>query len=75
MSKAIHLYQLDIDPITGQHLLTLTQRHLKLAVEHSHCETTLSRRAEICKEIEAIRAERDSIIASLRQQAKLQVAI
>lgn len=55
MYKPIHLYQLDIDPITEQRLLSLTQRHLKLAVEHSHRQTSQSRRSEICKEIEAIR--------------------
>ncbi|XID95435.1 hypothetical protein ACF3MZ_13360 [Paenibacillaceae bacterium WGS1546] len=75
MSKPIHLYQLDIDPITEQHLLSLTQRHLKLAVEHGRRETTPSRRLEIGKEIEATRAERDSIIAGLRQQHELRGAL
>lgn len=65
MSKTIHLYQLDIDPTTEQHLLSLTLRHLKLAVEHGRSETPPSRRAEIRKEIEVIRSERDSIIATL----------
>lgn len=74
MTKPIHLYQLDIDPTTEQHLLSLTQRHLKLAVEHGNRQTSFERRAEISQEIEAIRAERDSIIASLRQAAELQVA-
>lgn len=32
--KPIHLYQLNSDPATEQHLLELTLRHLKLAVEH-----------------------------------------
>ncbi|MFC6647725.1 hypothetical protein [Paenibacillus rhizoplanae] len=35
MSKPIHLYQLDINPAAERHLLSLTQRHLKLAVEHA----------------------------------------
>lgn len=72
--KPIRLYQLDINPTTEQHLLSLTQRHLKLAVEHGRRETTPSRRAEIGKEIEAIRVERDSIIEGLRQQQELRVA-
>lgn len=75
MSNPIHLYQLDIDPTIELHLLTLTQRHLKLAVESGNRQTSPERRAEIGKEIEAIRAERDSIIASLRQQQELQVAL
>ncbi|MEK4210801.1 MULTISPECIES: hypothetical protein [Paenibacillus] len=75
MSKPIHLYQLDINPAAERHLLSLTQRHLKLAVEHGHRQTTLDRRTDITKEIEAIRAERDSIIAGLRQQQDLQVAL
>lgn len=75
MSKPILLYQLDIDPTTEQHLLSLTQRHLKLAIEHGRRQTSPNRRAEIGKEIKAIRAERDYIIASLRQQAELQVAL
>lgn len=75
MSKRIHLYQLDIDPTIVQYLLSLTQRHLKLAVEHGHLQTTSDRRSQIDKEIEAIRSERDSIIASLRQQHELQVAL
>lgn len=74
MSNPIHLYQLDIDPATEQHLLSLTQRHLKLAVEHGNRQTSLNRRAEIGKEIEVIRTKRDSIIANLRQAAELQVA-
>lgn len=74
MTKPIHLYQIDIDPATEQHLLSLTQRHLKLAVESGHRQTAPERRAEIGKEIEAIRAERDSIIANLRQAAEIQVA-
>lgn len=73
--KPIHLYQLYIDPATEQQLLSLIQHHLKLAVEHGRRETTPSRRAEIGKEIEAIRAERDSIIAVLRQQHELRVAL
>ncbi|GGG88647.1 hypothetical protein [Paenibacillus radicis (ex Gao et al. 2016)] len=40
MSKPIHLYQLDINPAIEQHLLSLTQRHMKLAVEHSRCQTS-----------------------------------
>lgn len=75
MSKPIHLYQLDIDPVIEQHLFSLTQRHLKLAVEHGRRQTSPDRRAEIGKEIEAIRAERDSIVASLRQQQELSVAL
>lgn len=74
MSKPIHLYQLDIDPATEQILLTLTQRHLKLAVEHGKRKTSPYRLAEIGKEIEAIRTGRDSIIANLRQAAELHVA-
>jgi len=40
MSKPIHLYQLDIDPATEQHLLSLTQRHLKLVLESGHRQTS-----------------------------------
>lgn len=74
MSKPIHLYQLDINSPTEQNLFSLTQRHLKLAVEHGHRQTSKSRRSEIGKEIEAIRVERDFIIGGLRQQAKLYAA-
>ncbi|GAA3403442.1 hypothetical protein ACFFNY_35665 [Paenibacillus hodogayensis] len=73
--KPIRLYQLDIDPASEQHLLSLTQRHLKLVIEHGHRQTPPDRRADIGKEVEAIRTERESIIASLRQQAELQVAV
>lgn len=74
MTKPIHLYHLDISPSTEQHLLSLTQRHLKLAIEHGRRQTPPDRRAEIGKEVEAIRTECDFTIASLRQQAELQVA-
>lgn len=74
MSMQFHLYQLDIDPITEQQLLSLAQRHLKLAVEHGNRQTSTERRAEIGKVIEAIRTERDSIIANLRQATEIQVA-
>lgn len=74
--KLIHIYQLDINPATEQHLLSLTQRHLKLAVEHSRRETTPERRAEIREFIEAIRSERDTIIDALvRSQQELRVAV
>lgn len=68
MSKPIHLYQLNIDPTTEQHLLSLTQQHLKLAVEYGRRQTSQDRRAKIRKEIEAIRTERDSIVFHLSQQ-------
>lgn len=75
MTKPIRIYQLDIDTTTEQQLLSLTQRHLKLAVESGNRQTSPDRRTEIGKEIEAIRVERDSIIANLRQQHELQVAL
>jgi len=71
MSKPIHLYLLNIDPATERRLLSLAQRHLKLVLESGHRHTSSKRRAEIVQEIEAIRAERDSIIARLRQVAEL----
>ncbi|GAA0133487.1 hypothetical protein YSY43_03270 [Paenibacillus sp. YSY-4.3] len=55
MSKPIHLYQLEINLTTEQHLLSLSQRHLKLAIEHGRRQTPPDRRAEIGKEVEAIR--------------------
>lgn len=75
MSKPIHLYQLDIHLTTEQQVLSLTQRHLKLAVEHAHRQTTPHRRDEIRQEIEVIRAKRDSLIVNLSQQQELQVAL
>jgi len=72
MSKPIHLYLLDIDPATERHLLSLAQRHLMLVLESGHRHTSSKRRAEIAQEIEAIRAERDSIIARLRKEAEMQ---
>jgi hypothetical protein len=72
MSKPIHLYLLDIDPATERRLLSLAQRHLKLVLESGHRRTSPKRRAEIGQEIEAIRAERDSIIARLRKEAEMQ---
>lgn len=74
MSKPTRLFLLDIDPATERHLLSLAQRHLKLVLESGHRRTSPKRRAEIGQEIEAIRAERDSIIASLTQAAKLRAA-
>lgn len=72
MSMPIHLYLLDIDPATERHLLSLTQRHLKLLLESGNHSTSPKRRAEIGQEIEAFRAERDSIIACLRKETEMQ---
>lgn len=72
MTKPIHLYQLDIDPATEQHLLSLTQRHLKLAVEHGHRQTSQDRRAKIRQEIETLRSKRESIIADLWASQEIQ---
>lgn len=73
MSNPIRLYLLDIDPATERHFLSLAQRHLKLVLESGHRLTSPKRRAEIGQEIEAIRAERDSIITRLRQEAEMRV--
>ncbi|GFR39578.1 hypothetical protein PRECH8_28740 [Insulibacter thermoxylanivorax] len=73
MSTPIRLYLLDIDPATERRLLSLAQRHLKLVLESGHRHTSSKRRAEIAQEIEAIRSERDSIIARLRKEAEMRV--
>ncbi|REK57351.1 MAG: hypothetical protein C6W55_05160 [Thermobacillus sp.] len=72
MSKPIRLYLLDYRPRHRAASASLAQRHLKLVLESGHRRTSPKRRAEIVQEIEAIRAERDSIIARLRKEAEVQ---
>lgn len=70
MTKPIHLYKLDINPTTERHLLSLMQRHLKLAVESGNRQTSPERRAEIGIKIEACRNERYFIIEQLQAAKK-----
>lgn len=56
------------DDVTAQRLVELTRRHSKLALEHIGKDTHTERRKAIQAEIKRLRAERDCLLKSVKEE-------
>ncbi|MBU5443541.1 hypothetical protein [Paenibacillus sp. MSJ-34] len=62
------LVGIELDDTQTQMLLSIVRKHCKLALEHSHANTTRERRQEIIEEIQSLRSIRDDLIEKWREQ-------
>ncbi|SDJ79546.1 hypothetical protein [Paenibacillus naphthalenovorans] len=59
---------IELDDATTQRLIQIAQRHCKLALEYSKENTYPERREAIQAEIGRLRAQRDALLESFKQE-------